>query len=170
MRRLAADRLSEDERDHGSQEEIIGPGAGSGSCAWARRCATRCPRSCASITWPIPTCAGKIITVTEVRVSPDLRNATAFVMPLGGAETDKTVAGAEPRRAAISAASSARAVKMQFTPTIRFRADETFEEASRIEKLLHDPAVVRDLATARTRTRRTGTMRRKKGAARSTAG
>jgi len=39
-----------------------------------------------------------------------------------------------------------RAVKMQFTPTIRFRADETFEEASRIEKLLHDPAVVRDLS------------------------
>ena len=45
-----------------------------------------------------PDLAGKIITVTEVRISPDLRNATAFVLPLGGSETDKTVAGAEPRR------------------------------------------------------------------------
>ena len=92
-----------------------------------------------------PDLAGKIITVTEVRISPDLRNATAFVLPLGGTETDKTVQALN-RAAGYFRGELGRAVKMQFTPTIRFRADETFEEASRIEKLLHDPAVVRDLS------------------------
>jgi ribosome-binding factor A len=86
----------------------------------------------------------KIITVTEVRVSPDLRIATAFVLPLGGAETEKTVEALN-RAAGYFRGELGRAVKLQFTPTIRFRADETFEEASRIEKLLHDPSVARDL-------------------------
>ena len=108
-----------------------------------------------------PDLAGKIITVTEVRISPDLRNATAFVLPLGGTETEKTVQALN-RAGGYFRGELGRAVKMQFTPTIRFRADETFEEASRIEKLLHDPAVVRDL-THRTAMRRMRTMRRKKG-------
>jgi ribosome-binding factor A len=86
----------------------------------------------------------KIITVTEVRISPDLRNATAFVLPLGGTETEKTV-DALNRAAGYFRGELGRAVKMQFTPTLRFRADETFEEASRIERLLHDPVVARDL-------------------------
>src|SRR5262245_11079314 len=86
----------------------------------------------------------KIITVTEVRISPDLRNATAFVLPLGGTETKKTV-DALNRAAGYFRGELGRAVKMQFTPTLRFRADETFEEASRIERLLHDPVVARDL-------------------------
>jgi ribosome-binding factor A len=93
-----------------------------------------------------PDLSGKIITVTEVRISPDLRNATAFVLPLGGTETDKTVQALN-RAAGYFRGELGRAVKMQFTPTLRFRADETFEEASRIEKLLHDPAVVRDLTS-----------------------
>jgi ribosome-binding factor A len=91
-----------------------------------------------------PDLSGKIITVTEVRISPDLRNATAFVLPLGGTETDKTVQALN-RAAGYFRGELGRAVKMQFTPTLRFRADETFEEASRIEKLLHDPVVARDL-------------------------
>ena len=91
-----------------------------------------------------PVLSGKIITVTEVRVSPDLRNATAFVLPLGGTDTEKTVQALN-RAGGYFLGELGRAVKMQFTPTVRFRADETFEEASRIEKLLHDPAVVRDL-------------------------
>ena len=86
----------------------------------------------------------KIITVTEVRISPDLRNATAFVVPLGGSDADKIVQALN-RAAGYFRGELGRAVKMQFTPTIRFRADETFEEASRIERLLHDPAVARDL-------------------------
>ena len=91
-----------------------------------------------------PDLHGKIITVSEVRVSPDLRNATAFVMPLGGTETDKVVQALN-RAAGYFRGELGRAVKMQFTPTVRFRPDETFEEASRIEKLLHDPVVARDL-------------------------
>jgi ribosome-binding factor A len=86
----------------------------------------------------------KIVTVTEVRISPDLRNATAFVLPLGGTETGKTVEALN-RAAGYFRGELGRAVKMQFTPTLRFRADETFEEASRIERLLHDPVVARDL-------------------------
>jgi len=91
-----------------------------------------------------PDLAGKIITVTEVRVSPDLRNATAFALPLGGTDTGKVVEALN-RASGYFRGELGRSVKMQFTPTIRFRPDETFEEASRIEKLLHDPAVARDL-------------------------
>ena len=91
-----------------------------------------------------PDLSGRIITVTEVRIGPDLRNATAFVLPLGGTDTPKVV-DALNRASGYFRGELGRAVKMQFTPTVRFRADETFEEASRIEKLLHDPVVVRDL-------------------------
>ncbi len=91
-----------------------------------------------------PDLHGKIITVTEVRVSPDLRNATAFVTPLGGSETAKVVAALN-RAHGYFRGEVAHAINMRFAPTIRFRADETFEEASRIERILHDPAVARDL-------------------------
>ncbi|MGH6892972.1 MAG: 30S ribosome-binding factor RbfA [Dongiaceae bacterium] len=93
-----------------------------------------------------PDLSGRIITVTEVRISPDLRNATAFVLPLGGTDTPKVVEALN-RASGYFRGELGRAVKMQFTPTIRFRADETFEEASRIEKLLHDPVVARDLSS-----------------------
>ena len=92
-----------------------------------------------------PVLHDKIITVTEVRVSPDLRNATAFVLPLGGSDTAKVVEALN-RAGGYFRGELGRAVKMQFTPTLRFRADETFEEASRIERLLHDPVVARDLS------------------------
>ncbi|HVZ00999.1 MAG TPA: 30S ribosome-binding factor RbfA [Dongiaceae bacterium] len=96
-----------------------------------------------------PDLYGKSVTVTEVRISPDLRNATAFVVPLGA-----TVSGAEaaPLIKALNRAAGffrglvAREVKLQFSPTIRFKLDESFDEASRIETILHDPAVARDLA------------------------
>jgi ribosome-binding factor A len=95
-----------------------------------------------------PDLYGKSVTVSEVRISPDLRNATAFVVPLGA-----TVEGydAAPLIKALNRAAGyfrgmlAREVRMQFSPTIRFKLDESFDEASRIEGLLHDPAVARDL-------------------------
>ena len=95
-----------------------------------------------------PDLYGKSVTVTEVRVSPDLRNATAFVVPLGA-----TIEGYEagPLIKALNRAAGyfrgmlAREVRLQFSPTIRFKLDESFDEASRIEGLLHDPAVARDL-------------------------
>jgi ribosome-binding factor A len=95
-----------------------------------------------------PDLYGKSVTVTEVRISPDLRNATAFVVPLG-ATVDGTEAAplikALNRAAGYFRGMLAREVRLQFSPTIRFKLDETFDEASRIEALLHDPAVARDL-------------------------
>jgi ribosome-binding factor A len=95
-----------------------------------------------------PDLYGKSVTVTEVRVSADLRSATAFVVPLGA-----TVEGYEaaPLIKALNRAAGyfrgmlAREVRLQFSPTIRFKLDESFDEASRIQSLLHDPAVARDL-------------------------
>jgi len=95
-----------------------------------------------------PDLYGKSVTVTEVRLSPDLRSATAFVVPLGRAVE---AGDAAPLIKALNRATGyfrgllAREVRMQFSPTIRFKLDESFDEASRIEAALHDPAVARDL-------------------------
>jgi ribosome-binding factor A len=95
-----------------------------------------------------PDLYGKSVTVTEVRISPDLRNATAFVVPLGATIEGKETAPlikALNRAAGYFRGLLAREVRMQFSPTIRFKLDESFDEASRIESLLHDPAVAQDL-------------------------
>lgn len=83
------------------------------------------------------------ITVTEVRLSPDLKNATVFVMPLGGAKID-TVVAALRRAAAYFRGRIAREVKVKFVPLLSFAPDTSFETASRIDALLHSPAVARD--------------------------
>lgn len=92
-----------------------------------------------------PDLHGRMVTVTEVRISPDLRNATAFVTPFGGGDSEKLVAALN-RAHGYFRRELARIVKLQFSPAIRFRADETFEQVDRIERLLHDPVVARDLA------------------------
>ncbi len=92
-----------------------------------------------------PDIAGKMVTVTQVSVSPDLRNATAFVTPFGGGETDKLVAALN-RASGYFRRELVRIVKLQFAPQIRFKEDETFEQVSKIERLLHDPVVARDIA------------------------
>jgi ribosome-binding factor A len=91
-----------------------------------------------------PELAGRSITVTEVRVSPDLKNATAFVMPLGGGDSGAVVA-ALGRAAPFLRAQVAKAIRLRHAPQIRFEIDTSFEHAGRIERLLHDPAVARDL-------------------------
>jgi len=88
---------------------------------------------------------GHIITVPEVRMSPDLKLATIYVMPLGGRETDKVIAALERNRKFLRG-EVARRVNLKFAPDIRFRVDERFDEAERIEKLLRTPAVQRDLS------------------------
>jgi ribosome-binding factor A len=88
---------------------------------------------------------GHIITVPEVRMSPDLKLATIFVMPLGGRDTDIVIAALE-RNKKFLRGEIARRVNLKFAPDVRFRADERFDEAERIEKLLRTPAVRRDLA------------------------
>lgn len=84
-------------------------------------------------------------TVTEVRVSPDLKHATAFVMPLGGRNTAEAVAGLR-RGAAYLRMEVARAVKLRMAPTLAFELDASFDHASRVEALLNRPDVARDLA------------------------
>jgi ribosome-binding factor A len=88
---------------------------------------------------------GHIITVPEVRMSPDLRLATVYVMPLGGRDTE-VVLSALDRNKKFLRGEIAHRVNLKFAPEIRFRVDERFDEAERIEKLLRTPAVQRDLA------------------------
>jgi ribosome-binding factor A len=88
---------------------------------------------------------GHIITVPEVRMSPDLKLATVYVMPLGGRDSAKVIA-ALARNKKFLRGEVARRVNLKFAPDIRFRVDERFDEAERIEKLLRTPAVQRDLA------------------------
>jgi ribosome-binding factor A len=86
-----------------------------------------------------------MITVPEVRMSPDLRLATIYIMPLGGRD-GKEVLEALDRNKKYVRGEIARRVNLKFAPDIRFRIDERFDEAERIEKLLRTPAVQRDLA------------------------
>ena len=88
---------------------------------------------------------GHIITVPEVRMSPDLKLATIYVMPLGGRDTGIVIAALE-RNKRFLRGEVARRVNLKFAPDIRFRVDERFDEAERIEKLLRTPAVQKDLA------------------------
>ena len=78
-------------------------------------------------------------------MSPDLKLATVYVMPLGGRDTDKVIAALE-RNKKFLRGEIAHRVNLKFAPDVRFRVDERFEEAERIEKLLRTPAVQRDLA------------------------
>jgi ribosome-binding factor A len=91
-----------------------------------------------------PVIEGHVITVPEVRMTADLRLATIYVMPLAGRDADAVVAALEHHKKFIRA-DIAHRVNLQFAPDIRFRIDERFAEAERIDKLLRSPAVKRDL-------------------------
>ena len=91
-----------------------------------------------------PVIEGHMITVPEVRMTADLRLATVYVMPLGGKDEKEVVAALE-RNKKFLRGEIARRVNLKFAPDIRFRMDERFDEAERIEKLLRTPAVQRDL-------------------------
>ena len=91
-----------------------------------------------------PVIQAHMITVPEVRMSPDLRLATIYVMPLGGRDADKVIDALDRNKRYVRG-EVARRVNLKFAPEIRFRVDERFDEAERIEKLLRTPAVQRDL-------------------------
>jgi ribosome-binding factor A len=84
------------------------------------------------------------VSVTEVRMSPDLRNATAYVKPLLGADEDEVVKALRQNTAYLQR-EVAKRLGLKFAPKLKFRGDETFDEASRIDRLLDDPRVKRDL-------------------------
>jgi len=91
-----------------------------------------------------PILQAHMITVPEVRMSPDLRLATIYIMPLGGRDIDEVLAALD-RNIRYVRGEIARRVNLKFAPEIRFRADDRFDEAERIEKLLRTPVVQRDL-------------------------
>lgn len=90
-----------------------------------------------------PVLVSHILTFPEVRMSPDLKLATAYVMPLGGQDI-KPVLVALERNRKILRTQIARRLNLKFAPDIRFRRDESFEEYARIDRLLADERVRRD--------------------------
>lgn len=91
-----------------------------------------------------PGLAGLSLTVTEVRVSPDLRNATAFVLPLGGEHTGEALAALR-RAAPYLRHKVGETLTMRFLPTLSFEADTGFDEGARVDSLLRSERVRRDL-------------------------
>lgn len=91
-----------------------------------------------------PVLDGHLITVPEVRMSPDLRLATAYVMPLGGRDANAVIEALE-RNKKFLRGEIARRINLKFAADIRFRLDESFAEAERIDALLKQPDVQRDL-------------------------
>jgi ribosome-binding factor A len=88
--------------------------------------------------------ASHVVSISEVRISPDLKLATAYVMPLGGKDTEAVLAALERHKKFIRA-EVAQTLDLKYAPEIRFREDETFEEVSRIDRLLYSEKVRRDV-------------------------
>ncbi len=104
-----------------------------------------------------PDLAGVPITVTEVRSSPDLKNATVFVTPLGGANVDAVISALR-RAAPYFRGQIGREVRMRFVPTLTFEPDMSFEYVSHIESLLRQPTVARDVGEALTAGKESGAV------------
>ncbi|SFK45920.1 30S ribosome-binding factor RbfA [Methylorubrum salsuginis] len=94
-----------------------------------------------------PVLGSHVVTVPEVRMSPDLKLATAYVMPLGGQDEAPVIAALE-RNKKILRQEVARRVNLKYAPELRFLRDETFDEAARIDRLLRSDKVQRDLESA----------------------
>ena len=88
--------------------------------------------------------ASHLLTIPEVRMSPDLRLATIFVMPLGGKDIGPVLAALESHKRFIRG-EVARAINLKFAPDVRFLADESFDQALRIDRLLASDKVRQDL-------------------------
>lgn len=88
---------------------------------------------------------GKSITITEVRMSPDLKNALCFVEPLGGVQSDAVVKALNVNVKFLRGRLG-HAIDMKFTPALKFVHDESFNEAARISRLFDDPKVAQDLS------------------------
>jgi len=88
--------------------------------------------------------ASHVVTIPEVRMSPDLKLATVYVMPLGGKDIGPVIEALDAHRKFIRT-EIAHAVNLKYAPDLRFREDESFEEATRIDRLLHSEKVRRDV-------------------------
>jgi ribosome-binding factor A len=94
-----------------------------------------------------PALAGVSLTVTEVRISPDLRHATAFVARLGRSDVAELLPALH-RAAPALRRQMAQALRLRLVPEVSFQPDSTIDYASRIEQLLHSPDVARDLGAS----------------------
>ncbi|MFC7052400.1 30S ribosome-binding factor RbfA [Hansschlegelia quercus] len=85
-----------------------------------------------------------VITVPEVRMTPDLKLATAYVMPLGGRDEAKVLAALDANRKQLRMMVVKR-LALKSAPDLRFRIDDSFDRGSQIDALLRSPQVARDL-------------------------
>jgi len=92
-----------------------------------------------------PGLMGASITVSEVRMTPDLRHATAYVMPLGGRDAEGALAALGRARGELRRAVN-RALTMKYSPDLTFRLDDSFDRMDETRRMLNQPAVARDLA------------------------
>jgi ribosome-binding factor A len=94
------------------------------------------------------TLAAHSVSITEVRMSPDLRHATAYVMPLLGADAEAVLKALRANTAFLQS-EVARRVNTKYAARLKFLLDESFDEGSHIDALLRSPQVARDLGDAR---------------------
>ncbi|HEU4704658.1 MAG TPA: 30S ribosome-binding factor RbfA [Sphingomicrobium sp.] len=90
------------------------------------------------------TLASHLVSVTEVRMSPDLRHATVFVKPLLGSDEAEVLAALK-KHVRFLKGEVARRVNTKYAADLKFLADESFDEGGRVDRLLRDPKVARDL-------------------------
>ena len=94
---------------------------------------------------PDPALAGKVITVPDVKMSPDLKIATAYVMPLGGKDVKEVIDALERNKKALRTEVAHR-ISLKFAPDLRFRADTSFDYSQSVDAILNSPKVKQDLA------------------------
>ena len=94
-----------------------------------------------------PVLDGHVVTVPKVKMSPDLKLATIYVMPLGGKDGDEVIAALE-RNKKYMRGEIAHRINLKFAPELRFRIDDSFDNTARIDALLHSPKVAQDLKQA----------------------
>jgi ribosome-binding factor A len=93
-----------------------------------------------------PELDGRPVTVPEVRMSPDLKIATVFVMPLGGADGERTLKALARSARTLRGALSKEIGQLKFMPQLRFRLDTRFDDDDRVRELLQQPRVAADIA------------------------
>jgi ribosome-binding factor A len=93
-----------------------------------------------------PVLEGHVVTVPDVRMSPDLKLATVYVMPLGGKDVDTVLAALDRHKKFLRGEIAGR-INLKFAPEVRFKADRSFDCGAEIDALLDSPQVKRDLVT-----------------------